>query len=240
MVITESELRTHLARNGPVPYRYARGDFLTQTARDFARERGIPLEEGTGAPAGRQGFVDEAGRHYAHKPEFMTHLHGNVLVDKTHPRIILRGQLDTLQAALLQAQLEAHRQFGGAGAGLIGQIQQVLDFVRTILASEVTSRSFEEAELLGDTLDGVRDASHNPAGGHRPPHWQMGACALALNLARTQARQAELCAAQAFLRPGEKPRREDLLRALNRVSSAIYLLYCQSAARTEQRNGGAE
>ncbi|MCD8499300.1 MAG: ATP-binding protein, partial [Clostridiales bacterium] len=50
-------------------------------------------------------FVDfETGSFYLEKPEHMTHLHGNVLVPKNHPRIVFRGKLDSLQAQIVLAQ----------------------------------------------------------------------------------------------------------------------------------------
>ena len=45
-----------------------------------------------------------------------------------------------------------------------------------------------------------------------------------LNLARCAAREAELAAAAAFVTSDGQVTRADLLRAMNRLSSAIYLL----------------
>jgi len=36
----------------------------------------------------------------------MTHLSGNLLVQKSHPRILFRGRLDALQASVVLAQTE--------------------------------------------------------------------------------------------------------------------------------------
>ena len=55
------------------------------------------------------GYVEE-------KPEHMTHLHSDLLVRKDHPRIVFRGKLDTLEAELILAQLDAP------------QLQEQLDF----------------------------------------------------------------------------------------------------------------
>ena len=43
----------------------------------------------------------------AQKPEYMTHLRGNLLVFKDHPRIALRGKIDSLEAAIILLQLKA-------------------------------------------------------------------------------------------------------------------------------------
>ena len=45
-----------------------------------------------------------------------------------------------------------------------------------------------------------------------------------LNLARCAAREAELAAAAAFIGPHGQVTRGDLIKAMNRLSSAIYLL----------------
>lgn len=37
----------------------------------------------------------------------MTHLHGNVLVPKTHPQIAFRGMLDSLEAKIMSLQVVA-------------------------------------------------------------------------------------------------------------------------------------
>ena len=48
-----------------------------------------------------------------------------------------------------------------------------------------------------------------------------------LNLARVCAREAELAAAAAFTGPDGNVTRPDVLRVMNRLSSAIYLLMIQ-------------
>ena len=58
-------------------------------------------------------FVDyETGAFYMEKPEHMTHLVGNVLVVKDHPRILFRGKLDSLQSAVVLAQVDIHERGG--------------------------------------------------------------------------------------------------------------------------------
>ena len=60
------------------------------------------------APAPAEGikakYVDyETGAGYVEKPELMTQLVGNKLVDKNHPRIKYRGRLDLVQSDLIYA-----------------------------------------------------------------------------------------------------------------------------------------
>ena len=86
-----------------------------------------------------------------------------------------------------------------------------------------------ERELLGLDGAGLRRVSHHVLEEigipHPIPGPDMGETALELNCLRTQVREAELAAAAAF---GEG--REDILRCLNRLSSAVYILFCRLVA----------
>ena len=57
-----------------------------------------------------------------------------------------------------------------------------------------------------------------------------GAALLQLNLARCMAREAELAAAEAFADREGNPTRPDILRAMNRMSSMLYILMIQRKA----------
>ena len=178
---------------------------------------------------GKRTFVDAAtglplGRE---KPEEMTHLRGNLLVKKTHPRIALRGQLDSLEAAILEAQALAHRQ---DAPDVRDDLGEVLERVRQVLGAEVKEEPLLEAALLGMDQEELRRASHDIRGrfgmDHPIPGWEMGELALRINTLRTRVREVELAAATAFEAPGEAPR-PDIIRELNRLSSAVYLIFCR-------------
>ena len=65
------------------------------------------------------------------KPEHMTHLVGNVLVVKNHPRILFRGKLDSLQSLFVLAQVEIHEHGGSQQIGAriaYNEIDMVLFF----------------------------------------------------------------------------------------------------------------
>ena len=61
---------------------------------------------------------------------------------------------------------------------------------------------------------------------HPIPGWEMGELALRINTLWTRVREVELAAATAFEAPGEAPR-PDIIRELNRLSSAVYLIFCR-------------
>jgi len=170
-----------------------------------------------GAP--QAGFIEaETGQHMSEKPEHMTHLNGNVLVPKIHPRIRLRGKLDSLQAQLL---LAARQAIDAQRPETAAALEEFHAFAQTILGCEVTEQPLPAYTLLGLDEAGLRRASHHPlefAGiPHPMPHSGMTQLCLTLNFLRTQVREAELCAVEA-----ERP---DLIQALNRFGSAVYLLF---------------
>ena len=153
------------------------------------------------------------------KPEHMTHLRGSTLVPKTHPRIRLRGKLDSLQALLLLAIKQARAE---ARPEIAQGLEEFFCFAREILRCEVTEAPLQAFTLLGLDSAGLRRASHHPPAGHPLPHSGMPTLALTLNFLRTQVREAEIQAAAVG--------RADLVEALNRLSSAVYLLYLKAVS----------
>lgn len=240
-VLDERTLRAALLDEHVAEYRVERGTFVTPLAREYLRDRGIELvfgepgaKEMPSMPTtpiedrGEQTFVDaESGRGYAKKPERMTHLSGNCLVPKTHPRIALRGKLDTLQGEIILAQVEATE---GGLPELARDLGELLDLAREVLGAEVAERALKPLCLFGCDADEIRRISHrvDEAFGipHPVPDHRMGRLAARLNLLRAQSREAELAAETAFP-DGD---RADILLAMNRMSSAIYILFCKLLA----------
>lgn len=163
------------------------------------------------------------GATYAEKPEEMTHMRGNLLVSKTHPRIALRGRLDSLQAKILLIQFEFKR-----NQRLMEDLESVLLFVQKVLAAEVKNQPAEELMLFGMREEEIHRMSHNvqEAFGinHTIPRLDMGRLALLLNELRTQVREAELQAVAAF-QEGDVL---GVVKRLNRLSSGVYVLFCRS------------
>ncbi|WDU82155.1 hypothetical protein [Caloramator sp. Dgby_cultured_2] len=89
----------------------------------------------------------------------MTHLYGNRLVLKDHPRIILRGKLDTLQAKILEVQVAASK---NKMEKLVEDLDEILKFVRSILRAEVLEEKLEDMKLLGLDEEQLREMSQNP------------------------------------------------------------------------------
>ena len=200
-------------RQGRRVFFLGEGDTLTSSARDYLTEERIPIVPAAQAKITRYRGLD--GCYYEEKPEHMTQLTGEVLVPKTHPRIRFRGSLDSLESRILLLALEEPE--------LQAQCSELLDFVRQILKCEVLEEPFRVDRLLGMTLDQVRTYSQLPQQYLGIPHFmpgpRHGLRVARLNGLRTQVRQTELEAARAF-----PEGREDIIRGLNRLSSAVYIL----------------
>ena len=200
-------------RQGRRVFFLGEGDTLTSSARDYLTEERIPIVPAAQAKITRYRGLD--GCYYEEKPEHMTQLTGEVLVPKTHPRIRFRGSLDSLESRILLLALEEPE--------LQAQCSELLDFVRQILKCEVLEEPFRADRLLGLTLDQVRAYSQLPQQYLGIPHFmpgpRHGLRVARLNGLRTQVRQTELEAARAF-----PEGREDIIRGLNRLSSAVYIL----------------
>lgn len=245
-ILTEADLRAARVMAGAAEYHVPAGTFVTPLAAEYLRDRKIALVVDAHAsmtrtpmpPQGAAPYVDRAtGAAMAEKGEGMTHLRGNVLVPKTHPRIAFRGQLDQLQAAILLQLADAK---AAQDAVLARDLSDLLGEVQRILSAEVRETPLPEVPLLGMTQAALRHASHHVREtfgfDHPIPDADMPRPALALNLLRTQVRQAELAAAQAFA-PDTPDARADLICHLNRLSSAVYLVFCRVLARTSQKEG---
>ncbi|MFL5306764.1 MAG: ethanolamine utilization microcompartment protein EutL [Polyangia bacterium] len=170
------------------------------------------------------------GERFAAKPDHLTHLRDDEsLVPKTDPRIVARGKLDLLQSALLDAQVAADAD--GARA-LVGELSEILELARALVGAEVTGRPLPPPVLWGMTGTEIRDATHHTHEAYGIPFMypdvRQGAVVAKLALARAVAREAEVAMLAAFPPEGglptAPPARPDLAEALNRISSALYLL----------------
>ena len=87
--------------------------------------------------------------------------------------------------------------------------------------------------LLGMDSAQIRRVSHNVKEhigiNHPIPTYKMGKLCAGLNELRTQVRETELYAVNAF--ESESPdARNDIIEGLNRLSSCVYILFCRLAA----------
>lgn len=205
-------------REGKRVFYLGKSDQLTSEARDFLTRERIQILPAEMARPTR--FRLLTGGYLEEKPEHMTHLNGDVLVEKTHPRIAFRGAMDTLEAELLLGQLELPQWQKELG--------EVLALVRKLLRCEVLEEPLPEQTLGGLDAGQLRAQSHRPQEYYGQPHFmpalEDGAAVLWLNRLRCQVRYGELKAAAAV------PERTDILQALNRMSSFLYILMIRQKA----------
>lgn len=227
MLWDEQAVRANIRnRDGKRVYYLGKGDQLTSTARDFLRRERIEILPGSQARPERYRLL--SGGYAEEKPEHMTHLNGEVLVLKTHPRIRFRGKMDTLEAELILCQ-----RIPGAPEGALGEI---LDLSRKILRCDVLEEPLRQDTLCGLTQEEQRERSHMPQDYYGQPHFMPqasdGPVIAGLNRARCFAREAELAAVEAFSDREGNLLREDIPKALNRMSSMLYLLMIQEKAKS--------
>ena len=196
-------------------------DQLTSSARDFLSRERIEILPAEQAKPERYRLL--RGGYLEEKPEHLTHLNGEFLVPKTHPRILFRGKLDTLEAELILCQQ--------AAAHLAAAVGEILALARMLIRCDVLEEPVPEGKLCGLTEGEIRKRSHVPQDYYGQPHFmpgaEDGAVIARLNRARCAAREAELAAVAAFSDREGNPTRVDILRALNRMSSMLYLLMIQ-------------
>jgi ethanolamine utilization cobalamin adenosyltransferase len=169
------------------------------------------------------------------KPDYLTCLRGDILVSKSHERIRFRGCIDSLEADVLEAQALAAEK---GETALCTDLEDALHCLREIMKAEVTGRPLAPPRFFGFSADELHARTHDVKGAfgfdHPVPAHTMGAAALRLNTLRARIREAEVLAAGIFSPvnaagvPAENREvREDILYALNRLSSAVYWLFCR-------------
>ncbi len=228
MLYSEENVRANIRnREGKRVFYLGRGDQLTSAARDWLRRERIEILPGE--QAGKDAYRLANGAILTEKPEHMTHLNAEVLVPKTHPRILFRGRMDTLEAELILSQQAAPH--------LQKELGEVLALARQILRCDVLEEPLKWDTLCGLTLEEQRKRSHFPQNYYGQPHFMPeaadGAVIARLNRARCAARETELAAVEAFSDREGNPTRPDLLRALNRMSSMLYILMIQEKSRKQ-------
>lgn len=249
-ILTEADLRSGKVKRKDNKVCVKTGTFITPLAKEYMRDNCIELEfsdshksDGKGsfgkgvmsytpiAKSGDHRFIDyETGEGYAEKPEHMTHLRGNLLVVKNHPRILFRGKLDSLEALIMQTQITV---LDKGYKNIAEDLEDVMTFVQTLLGCEVKDEPMPDISLLGMNSERLRYASHHLTEvfgiQHSVPDYTMGAVCVALNSLRTFVRETELAAVTAFMRDNEMTR-PDIVEALNRLSSCVYIIFCKKVA----------
>ncbi len=159
------------------------------------------------------------------KPEHMTQLDASHFSPKNTPRIRFRGKMDTLHALFL---LVLARAKASNLPGLAERLDTLAAYCREMISAEYHHRRVEPLVMGGLSEEEMHKATHDPEAvvgvGHVIPgpddpeilHW--------LNLLRCQVRETEIAVLDVFSPHGDFPLEADLVRAVNRLSNAVYYL----------------
>lgn len=223
MLYDETAVRDNIRnRDGKRVFFLGKDDRLTPSARDWLTRERIPILPGEAAAITRYKLL--SGGVCEEKPEHMTHLRADVLVPKTHPVIRFRGMMDSLEAELILC---------GIKTGIPG-VQEILNLARRLIRCDVMQEPVGELVLCGLTEPQMRQHSHFPQEHCGTPHFMPepadGERIALLNRCRALTRQAELAACQAFSDRDGLLTRPDMVRALNRMSSMLYILMLREKA----------
>ncbi|MGO5160687.1 MULTISPECIES: ATP-binding protein [unclassified Bilifractor] len=173
----------------------------------------------------------ETGAFFYEKPEHMTQLYGNELVNKDDPRIVFRGKLDSVQSLIVLAQAVIYE---NGCQSLVDDLNDILRHLRELMRCDVLGEDVPEMTTIGLTHAELRERSHDPMKFYKIkqmllPDYSMGINYAYLNRIRTQIRETELSACTAF-REGRKYKRGDIIEELNRLSSALHIMMCKYLA----------
>ena len=226
MLYTKEQVRDNIRnRQGKRVFYLRKEDCLTAEARDYLREQRIEIlspEE-----IGKNPYRGENGGIFTEKPEHMTHLNAEILVPKNHPRIRFRGSVDSLEAEILLCQKSY--------PALADHLQELLELLRRLIRCDVLDEPVGEVKLCGLSQQEQRKRSHFPQEYYGIPHFMPSGAdsqeILYLNRLRALTRQAEITALDAFSDRWGNPTRPDILQALNRLSSMLYILMLQQKAK---------
>lgn len=262
-VITEAILRDELRASKPETYVIPEGQILSPAAREYLqqlkikiikeKDKPLPKEkveitatEVPGIPESavvtpappKPKYVDDAtGAFYYEKPEHMTQLVRNVLVNKDDKRIVFRGKLDSLEALFVLNQtilleMQEDQEF-------IDDLEDILVSLREMMRCDVLDEPFTRETIIGLTHEELRAHSHNPMKYYKVkqmvlPSYKLGKTYALLNQLRTAVRETEVAAATAF-HNGKSYDRADIIEELNRMSSAVHIIMCKYLAKIQNQ-----
>lgn len=264
-VITEADLRRMWNGNEEEQFSLPRNSRLTPSARDFVKHwklkisypedpsstGDLPVEPSPDRyprPAwnkpgsfpidmeGELPVCSTCGHPLDDKPGHMTQLDATRYVPKSEHRLLFRGKMDTLHAYFLLTGAKAATY---RSTDLAGDLNTLAAYCREIMSAEYNGRETAPLQIRDLTEDRIHEMTHQPEASfgisHLVPEDLNHEMLLQLNLLRCMVRETELTAASVFTGSLEWPGRPDLIRALNRLSSAVYYLELRFKAENSLR-----
>ncbi|MDN6448360.1 MAG: ethanolamine utilization cob(I)yrinic acid a,c-diamide adenosyltransferase EutT [Enterobacterales bacterium] len=157
------------------------------------------------------------------KPDTLTHLNAQVMVAKNDPRLAFRARLDASIATAVWLQSEL-----SGMASVAHWLADIRSLLGNIMRADALDIPLAVQEIAGLTADELHRLSHQPlkflGHDHIVPDVNQGRDVALLNLLRASVRETEITAAKVFIGADYHVQKADLLQALNRLSSAVYVL----------------
>ena len=202
---------------------------FTPSAIEFLNDKNIRIVKAQETSTNEQKTYETVfGGTMLNKPEHMTHLKGNTLVFKDHPVIKYRGALDYLESEIIVAQTVAQRL---GYLDIIRDLEEIITLVRKLIRYEITGEKLNDFTLIGLNADELREHSHHSTKhygiSHFLPSYTHGEMAAYINRLRTITRKTELVAYNAFKDQNGNGDRNDIIQALNRMSSVFWIMLCK-------------
>lgn len=234
-LISEDEIRKMIEEKPVKTFCIPKGKILSPAAKDYLNCHLIRIgtaKDRARTPPRALYYDYKTGAPYSEKPECMTHMYGNRLVEKDAPMIRYRGKLDRLQAEIIMAEAVAAQ--SGESRKLIGDLEEMLRASRELMRCELLKEPVNIERLLGLNHEELREHSHHTDRYYgvsvmEQPTYERGVCFAHLNLLRTSVRETEVLAAAAF-REENGIGRTDIIEVLNRMSSAFHIMMCRYIA----------
>lgn len=232
MILTEEKIKAMYKEEQFTEFYLEEGVRLTPSAREFLIDKGIEIKSGNKKVTSNdvEKKVEEPkeryrglyGEKYLEKPEYMTQLYGNILVNKNTPRIVFRGKIDSFLSKWLVLEKELNENKNNK---LNNDLESITNFIKKIQLAEILNKELDDITVLGDSLERVKEISHNPKKYFNQNHMfdisiKNSYLVLRLNELRGLSRELELSGIDALLNENKI----DILTALNRLSSAIYVM----------------
>ena len=204
---------------------------FTPSAIEYLHDKNIRVVRGKEQTTDTQEFNTVFGGVLMNKPEHMTHLRGNTLVFKDHPVIKYRGALDYLESRIILAQIVAQKE---GYMGVVEDLEEIITLVRKFIRVQITGEKLGDFTVLGLDAKQIREHSHHSTKhygvSHFLPNYKQGEVVANLNVLRTLARRTELVAYDAFKDADKNVSRDDIIQALNRLSSIFWVMMCRFIA----------
>ncbi len=237
MLINEINLRDKYNKNKFKILNISSEDIITPSAREFINKNKIEIvidnnedikeeeNEKKDSKENKIKYVGINGESYIEKPEYMTQIHGNVLVLKSNKIIKFRSKLDYFLSELVLTE----KLINSTNNKFKEDMESIREFVDDMVRSEVLDKKIEkDSKILGMDFKKLREVSHNPKKYYKMEHLfriskENKINTLRLNVLRTIIRETEILGVEAYVseRGVEK---EDILAGLNKLSSAIYIM----------------